>query len=174
MTGLKIHWLLIVVLSISVYTDIRNSRIPNYLTYPAVLVGIAYGVFNWGVHGFLLSFVGLALGLAMLLPFYALGGMGAGDVKLMGAVGAFLGPKGIFVAFLFTALAGGIYALVLFAIHGRFKQTLLRYALMGKMAMVGHKLVYIPAPPETAGEPKLRYAIAIAVGTIASFFVKFI
>ncbi len=54
---------------------------------------------------------GLFLGVAFLLPVYLIGGMGAGDVKLMGAVGSILGPQGVFIAFLYSAIAGGLYAL---------------------------------------------------------------
>jgi len=169
--GSTIPWLLVLILAISVYFDVRNRRIPNLLTFPAALAGIALHTFNSGIHGFSFSITGLILGLAVLLPFYAMGGMGAGDVKLMGAVGAFLGPKGLFIAFLLTGLVGGIYALILFALHGHLKNTLMRYGLMAKMILVGHKIAYIPAPPEAAGKPKLRYAVAIAIGTVLSFFV---
>jgi prepilin peptidase CpaA len=107
------------------------------------------------------------VGIAILLPFYLLGGMGAGDAKLLGAVGGLLGPKGVFLAFLFTALVGGIYALVLLAYHGFLKKAFLRYGIMLKTFFLTGNFIYIP-PPERERKPKLWYGLAIALGTFLS------
>ena len=78
--------------------------------------------FAAGIDGFFFSLKGIAVGIGVLLIPYLLGGMGAGDAKLMGAVGGFLGAKGVFGAFLLTAAIGGIYALLtIFFFSSHFK-----------------------------------------------------
>jgi prepilin peptidase CpaA len=124
-----------------------------------------------GLNGFFLSIAGLFLGVAVLIIFHFLGGMGGGDVKLMGAVGAFLGPKGVFIAFLATALVGGMYALILFAFHGQLSKTLNRYWLILKTGLLTGKVFYVP-PSEGEKKPRLRYGVAIALGTVLSVAMK--
>ena len=97
-----------------------------------------------------------SLGIALLILFHLLGGMGGGDVKLMGAVGAFLGPKGVLIAFLATALIGGIYALILLSFHGQLGKTLERYWLILKTYFLTRKVFYVP-PSEGEKKPRLRY-----------------
>src|SRR5512136_548273 len=94
-------FILLIVLAIAAITDVRTRRIPNWLTYPTMGAGLSYHVYANGWQGFLFGLEGLLLGFALLLVFYLLGGMGAGDVKLMAGVGSILGPKIVFVAFLF-------------------------------------------------------------------------
>jgi prepilin peptidase CpaA len=147
--------------------DLRFHKIPNWLTFPAAALAIAYHTVMNGFGGFLFSLEGIAVGIAILLPFYLLGGMGAGDAKLLGAVGGVLGPKGVFLAFLFTALVGGIYALVLLAYHGFLKKAFLRYGIMLKTFFLTGNFIYIP-PPERERKPKLWYGLAIALGTFLS------
>ena len=145
-------------------TDICSHKIPNWLTFPAIIAGVIYHSTTAGIQGCLLSVAGALLGMAFFLPFYIKGGTGAGDVKLMGAVGAFLGPAGVLYAFLFSSMAGGIYAVLLLIRHGLFKETFMRYRDMVGAFLFLHKMLYIP--PE-AKMPVLRFGIAIAVGTIS-------
>ncbi len=109
-------FILIVLLTLSVITDIKWKKIPNALTFPVMILGLIAHGFKSGYGGLIYSIEGLLLGIALLIVFYIMGMMGAGDVKLMGAVGSILGPAGVFKAFLFTAIAGGIYALILLAL----------------------------------------------------------
>jgi len=110
-------FLLTAVLIIAVVSDIRLQKIPNWLTYPAMTVRIIYRTGLKGLEGFIFSWGGIGVGVAVRIGFYLVGGTGAGDVQLMGAVGGFLGPKGVFIAFLCTAIVGGIYAILLMALH---------------------------------------------------------
>jgi prepilin peptidase CpaA len=103
-----IFLLLTIILIIASITDLRSQRISNRLTYSTMIFGLAFYSLTSGFSGFLYSIGGLFLGLALLIVFYLVGGMGAGDVKLMAAVGSLLGPQGVFHAFLGTALIGGI------------------------------------------------------------------
>jgi prepilin peptidase CpaA len=156
---------LAILLTVALYTDIKYQRLPNYLTFSGMAVGIFYHVI-FG-NGFLFSVKGLVLGTALLFIPYFLGGMGAGDAKLMGAVGAFLGAEGVFKAFILTALAGGIYAIILMIIHGCLFEALKRYGMMLKVFLTIGEFIYLP-PPEEIRKIRLCYGIAIAAGTIFS------
>jgi prepilin peptidase CpaA len=158
---------LTVALLIATIHDIRFHKIPNWLTFPAMIAGISYCIGFKGLEGFFFSIAGLGVGIAVFIIPYLFGGTGAGDVKLMGAVGAFLGPKGVFIAFLATSIVGGIYALGLLAYHGYLKEALKRHWAIFKTFIYTKKFIYIP-PSNKEQKPKLRYGVAIALGTIIS------
>jgi prepilin peptidase CpaA len=163
--------LLIVVLVIALIIDMRSHRIPNWLTYPAVLFGIGFHTLSEGLDGLLFGASGTLLGFGLLIIFYLVGGMGAGDVKLMAAVGAFLGPKGVFAAFILTALVGGIYAVVLLIRSGRIGARLAR--LDTPFAIYLGSLTCAGSLHEARGSaPKLCYGVAIAIGTTLSIALK--
>ena len=158
--------LLICILIVAAIIDIRIRKIPNLLTYPAMIAGLVYHGVMSGPNGLFFSAGGLVLGIAIFILPYLMGGMGAGDAKLMGAVGAVLGPSGVFNASVFTAIAGGIYALLLLPFHYRMHRGLFtRFATMIKTFAVTGLFIYIPAV-ENEKKPKLCYAIAIASGTL--------
>jgi len=129
-----------------------------------MLAGVSYHVMQNGAHGFFFSLCGILVGMGLLILLYFIGGMGAGDVKLLGAVGAFLGAQAVVVATLYAAIIGGIYALGLLVVHrsaarlmiGRLATSLQTYRYTGK---------FIPIPP-SSGERKLTlcYGVAIAMG----------
>ena len=103
--------LLTVVLVTATFTDLRSSRIPNLLTFTAMAIGLIAHACLAGSQGLLFSLEGIGVGLGLFLLFYASGGIGAGDVKLMGAVGAMVGPYDALIAGLLAILVGGVYAL---------------------------------------------------------------
>ena len=158
---------LIVILPIAAIYDIRFRKIPNWLTFPTMVAGIAFYTYMAGSKGLIFSVEGLLLGMALFMVFYVCAGMGAGDVKLMGAIGGILGLKGVFTAFLGTALIGGIYALILLKLHGRLKETVKRYGEIVKVFLFTGKLTYL-SPEEGTKLPVLNYGIAIALGTLFS------
>jgi len=132
-----------------------------------MLVGLTYHSLTTSWKGFVFSVEGLALGIALFLIPYIMGGMGAGDAKLMGAIGAIIGPKGVFLASLFTAVAGGIYALIVFLLNMQyFKGFIERSALTVKVFAFTKNFIPIPAD-ESEKKPKLCYGIAIAAGTFS-------
>lgn len=159
------------VLLVAVINDIKYKKIPNALTFSTMLAALIYHSAINGFGGLLFSIEGIAAGVALLIAPYLMGGMGAGDAKLMGAVGGLLGPKGVFLAFLFTALAGGLYALALLLSRGFIRNTFRRYALMARNFFSLRKLIYIP-PDEQEYKEKMRYGIAIAAGTVLSLFLR--
>ena len=109
---------------IATVIDVRTRRIPNVLTATMASVGIglaAFGISGLSIWG---SVVGLLVGLALMLPGHLLGATGAGDVKLMAAIGAIVGPALVFSAFLFSALAGGVLAVAVALRRRRLSATL--------------------------------------------------
>jgi prepilin peptidase CpaA len=157
--------LLVVVLLTAVVTDIRSYRIPNWLTFSAMALGLSIHSVLDGQHGLIIGLEGLGVGLGLFLVFYIMGGMGAGDVKLMAAVGSFLGPHGVLYAGVITMLLGGIYAVLTMVARYGFRDTLSRaWFLLTTWTL-----------PEISGVAavshssyQLRYAMVIALGTVLS------
>ncbi len=122
-----------------------------------------------GGAGIGFSLAGFALGLALLMPFYAMRTMGAGDVKLMAMVGAFLGPAGVAGATLLSMLAGGVLALVVAVWSGQLTQVAVNLQQMLLGVTSRHGGVRVPRPAVMSG--KLAYAVAIASGTAAQLML---
>jgi prepilin peptidase CpaA len=160
---------LTVVLIIATINDIQFQRIPNWLTYPAMIVGTAYHSMVNGFEGFLFGVEGIVVGMVVFIIPYLMGGMGAGDIKLMGVVGGFLGPKEVFIAFLFAGIIGGIYALGILIFSGNLKFTVKRYWAMLKLFILTRNIMYIPPSPNEMN-PRLCYGLAISLGTLLSLF----
>ncbi|MGG2025714.1 A24 family peptidase [Gottfriedia sp. S16(2024)] len=108
-----IKTVLAIVLLISLITDIRNRKILNIVTLPAIFFGFIYYTITLGFDGLIFSSKGFLAGLGFLIIPYLLGGMGAGDVKLMAAIGALMGTIFTFYAFIYTAVIGGIIGIIL-------------------------------------------------------------
>lgn len=161
---------LTIILLIAAVIDIRFHKIPNWVTFPTMIAAIVGQTSMKGFEGLLFSLEGIGVGIAILIIPYLMGGMGAGDAKLMGAVGGILGPKGVFTAFLFAAIMGGIYAVVLLALHGYLKETAKRYGTILKTFILTQQLVYIPSPTKKEKKPRLYYGLAIGSGTLICVF----
>lgn len=149
--------------------DLLYSRIPNLLTYPFMVGGILYHTSMEGLEGFVFSLEGLGLGIALLLVIYLAGGMGAGDVKLMGAIGSFLGPAGVFKAFLISAAIGGLYAVLLIVINGKSGEYMNKIVCSFKYFLFT-RTVGVMSPPLNGAVPRMRYGVAVAIGTALSIF----
>ena len=157
-------FLSIVLITVVVY-DIRVHKIPNFITYPTIVGVLLYHFLAQGPNGALSGVKGLALGLGLFIIPYLIGVMGAGDVKLMGAVGAALGARGVFITAVLASIVGGIYAIiVLSSSHHYSKRFVARHALTFKtLIRTGH---FIPIPEEESEKtPRLYYALAIVLGT---------
>jgi prepilin peptidase CpaA len=160
-----------VVTAAAVY-DLKYRRIPNALTLGAAAVAIAiHGVVN-GWSGVLLAASGLGLGVGLYFPLFALGGMGAGDVKLLGAIGAWLGPMGAVWTGLFGAIAGGIMALVVALARG-YAGTAMRNvgAMLGLWSVVGVQPVEGLTLANTASV-RLPHALPLAAGALAALWMQ--
>jgi prepilin peptidase CpaA len=154
---------LVVVLVTAMCTDIRSSRIPNSITLTAM--GFALFVHAWfdGVPGAFFSLGGLFIGLGLFLLIHLSGGIGAGDVKLMAAVGAMIGPFGALVSGLLATLVGGVYALGAMCYQWGVAATgrRLAYATQGALLSGGERWTQELRLPF-----RLRYGLAIAGGTL--------
>ena len=144
--------------------DLRTRRIPNELT--AAMTGVGIALAATGVSGVPVAgaFLGFAIGLALMLPGYAFGATGAGDVKLMAAVGAIVGPGLVVVAFLCTALAGGVLAVVVAMRRRRLSATI---AATGKLIGAGGRQQIHTATASS----RFAYGPAIAAGSVIAMFV---
>src|SRR5437667_1468535 len=151
---------------IAAWSDIRTRRIPNSITVSGAIGGLVLNSFYGGIHGTVQSLAGAALGVTIFLALYSTGGMGAGDVKLFGAVGAFAGPQALILVFVFTGLLGGIAGVALALWRGRLRQTFSRSGeiLMGVSRLRWHQ-VRAAAGPDSL---RLPYGAVIAGGTLLS------
>jgi prepilin peptidase CpaA len=165
-------WALVAVLAVAAVIDVRSNRIPNLL----VLAGLAGGMLlsvaaepGAPMRGLAPSILGALTGLACLLPFYLLRAMGAGDVKLMAAVGSFLDPSGAIGATLATLLAGGLFAVALTLYHGVARGVLKNVATMLQHPALGIPVLHDASAGNVAfansAAIRVPYAVAIAGGT---------
>ena len=109
---------------IAAVTDFRSRRIPNWLTVPALVVGVTANSFFNGWGGLKTSLLGTLVGLGVLLPFVLLRSLGAGDWKLAGALGAFTGPGLLIDLLLLSIFVAGMMAVILIIYKGRVRETL--------------------------------------------------
>lgn len=143
------------------WTDLRSRRIPNWLTVPGLVIGIAANTVLSGWSGLKASLLGAAVGLALLLPFVLLRSLGAGDWKLAGALGAFTGPSVLVDLLLASVFVAGLMAVALVIYKGRVRQTLRN---------IGHILISLvtfrlPGSRVSLDNPeslKVPYGVALA------------
>ena len=153
------------------WTDWRSRRIPNWLTVPGLFVGIAVNVLTSGWVGMKTSLLGAGLGLLVLLPFVFLRSLGAGDWKLAGALGAFVGWQALADLLVFSVLVAGVMALALVIYKGRFKQTMRNIG--GMLASMGS--FHMPGAEVSLDNPeslKVPYGVALALATLVFGFGK--
>jgi prepilin peptidase CpaA len=155
--------LLAVLLVSAIYTDLRWFRIPNWLTFAAMGLGILVQAWIGGFHGALFSLAGLGVGMGLFLLPYAGKAIGAGDVKLMAAIGSIVGPAGALSVAILSVLAGGLYALGAMTYQWGIAATSkkLAFATYGAVVTGGSTGLGDLQLPF-----KLRYGLAIAAGTL--------
>jgi prepilin peptidase CpaA len=157
---------LLVGLGTAVITDLRRHRIPNALVLGGLVTALMLQSVASGWLGLGSGLLGAATGLICFIPFYMLRGMGAGDVKLLAVVGAFLGPKGAVLAALAALIAGGL---------GSILYVCLRAALAALRATsrdgLGTLLTAAWIGADSARRDRLPYALPIAVGGCASLYL---
>ena len=158
--------ILILLLAGAAVCDYRTHRIPNWLVLSGAVFGVIYNTAMY--DDILFPLAGLGLGLLLFLPLYLIRAMGAGDVKLLAMVGAFLGPGATFIAAVASMIVGGVLAILFALVRGtalrmfRNLATLFQLGLFGAIAKSAPDLRI--SADVSAG--KLPYGVAIAIGTI--------
>lgn len=152
-----------VIVATAAVIDVRTRRVPNALTGSAALLGVALAAAGLGRVALVSSIAGCGIGLALMLPGYLLGGTGGGDVKLLAAVGTLLGPGGTLRAFVATAIAGGVLALVVSIQRRRVRATLAGTARLVESAGANRAEI-----EDLRAGNRFAYAPAIAIGAIVA------
>ncbi|HJV46795.1 MAG TPA: prepilin peptidase [Bacillota bacterium] len=155
-----LDYFLIMILIVSFVTDMRHRRILNSVTLPAMGIGLVYHLIDSGWNGLVFSGEGLLLGMGLLLIPFLLGGMGAGDVKLLAAVGAIKGVTFVFYAFIFTSIIGGLLAIAIL--------------IYQKELIPAMKRIFFALIPGTGIQPSttqlsMPYGVAIVFGTLLTY-----
>ena len=167
----EIPWILILPLLLAVTmacTDLRTRMIPNYLTLGAALAGLGFRLGYYGWWGLASGVSGLALGFGLLICFYLMGGMGAGDVKALAALGAWLGPWPTFMLALYMAIIGGLLAIGVLC-----WKRLLWAKIRHGWAVLANWVLFRPyrqeektTPPPARKIEGIPYAVALALGML--------
>jgi prepilin peptidase CpaA len=167
-------WFVTITLVVAAVIDGLKLKVPNWITFPMIISGWIYSATLSpfaGWEGLMYSLIGTAVGLALLLPLYAIGGMGAGDVKLLAGVGAWVWGTVTLYSFVVSAVVGGIIAVIMvLARKNWFKH-------QTQFWMICNEILTVKDPDKLAAiaaERKptmmlLPYGIPIAIGTIGYF-----
>ncbi|MET3699122.1 prepilin peptidase CpaA [Bacillus oleivorans] len=165
-----IDLLLWIVLIVCVITDLRERRIYNKVIYPALVLTIIFHLADSGLSGMLFSLQGFVIGMALLLIPYLLGGIGAGDVKLLALVGAMKGTMFVLIAAVYMALIGGVLALgVLLFRRGVISRLKMMFYSLGGLR-TGIKIPLTIAKDDY--KATYPYGLAIAGGAALSFMLS--
>ncbi|HEY4552831.1 MAG TPA: prepilin peptidase [Bacillaceae bacterium] len=162
--------LLLMVMAICAVTDLKERKIYNIVIFPALVITFLMQAWLFGLDGLLDSLAGFGIGLSILIIPYFMGGMGAGDVKLLAVVGAIKGYGFVLAAAVYMALIGGLLALgILIFRKGSFDRIkFLFYSLISRT----HGLKMPNYTDGSAAQATFPYGIAIVCGTLCSFFLK--
>ena len=168
------HWpvkLVSATLILAYVIDARVLKVPNWITFPLAFTGIAFHCFTSGWAGLGFAMMGLAAGLATLLPLYAVGGMGAGDVKLMAGAGAWVGMGLITSSFIANALVGGLMAVVMVALSGRTMHHLRMAGVIIRdiVTLKNPRVMFDRATERKPTMLLLPYGIPVCIGAITTF-----
>ena len=160
-----------ILLILAIVFDQRERRIPNVLILLGLIMGLSWNMYERSFLGFVFSVQGLLVGLALLFIPFAFKGMGAGDVKLLGMVGAFKGALFAFHTFIAMALWGGLIAVILLISKGQLRKTLGR--LWGGLLMHLFKVRKMQESIQLSNSGiSFPYALAIALGAVSAYFIK--
>jgi prepilin peptidase CpaA len=154
-------------LFIAVERDVHCQRIPNWLTFPACAAALLHGAFLGGPAGALDAALGAGAAFALLVLPYAVGALGAGDVKAAMALGAAFGAAAITDQLLLAIGFGGILAALRLALHRELTEALRRWAHSLTTTLVTRRLVYFPPPAGAAAARGIPFAVALALAVTA-------
>jgi prepilin peptidase CpaA len=167
-----VHLVALAIAACACVTDIRSRRIPNLLTFGGALAGVLFHVMTDSTHGLLISTTGWVVGLIVYLLPFLLGGLGAGDVKLVAALGAWLGPQAVAWLALYAGVAGGVAALAVGLFHSYLSQALRNiYLLLMQWRVVGLRPLHEVSLAGSRG-PRVAYAVPVLAGLIATIWLR--
>jgi prepilin peptidase CpaA len=153
-------------------TDIRSRRVPNVLTFGAAVVAVLFHTLDGQAGGFIQSVEGWFVGAAVFFIPFALGGLGGGDVKLLAALGAWVGPVDAVWIALYTGVAGGVLALAVALFTGYLGRALSNvWLLLSHWRVVGIRPLHEVSLDGSAG-PRLAYAIPIFAGLLVNVWLR--
>jgi len=161
-------WLLASILVVAAVIDAIRFRVPNWLTFPLIMGGWIYSTAAFGWEGLGWSLFGTAVGFALLLPAHAIGGMGAGDVKLFAGVGAWLHATQTWHAFCVSAIAGGVIAVGLMVWRRDWKKHWAQFQIIFFEAVTirDPEALSALAAQRRSSMVLLPYAVPIMLGTV--------
>jgi prepilin peptidase CpaA len=170
---MKLEYLLgLLVAFAACVTDLRSRRIPNVLTFGATAAALVFHAVTGQASGLLQSVEGWLVGAAIFFLPFALGGLGAGDVKLLAALGAWVGPLDAMWISLYTGVSGGVLALVVAASTGYLRQALSNvWLLLSHWSVAGIRPLHEISLEGSKG-PRLAYAIPIFAGTLVNVWLR--
>lgn len=171
----QIVWVAFVVTTVAAVIDFRRFHVPTALTFPLSLLGLVFHTTLGGLNGLQYSFSGIAVGILALLVFYVMGVMGAGDVKLLAAVGAWIGPANTLYVFCVAGIVAGVHSLAVLTWQRRLRVVPIIFQLtLVQMMTLGRHLMRSDSASlaETTQRPDrhryvMPFAVMIAVGVIA-------
>ena len=149
--------------TVAAIVDMKTRRVPNWLTFGVAAIGVTLASAHVDTVGPLGALEGLAVGLLLMLPGHVIGKTGAGDVKLLAAVGTLLGPGSVAMAFLYSAIAGGVLAVLVAIRRGRLQQAIESTAMLVRTG--GANVAEVERP---STNNRFAYAPAIAVGAVVA------
>lgn len=164
-------WFVTFALIVAAVIDGFELKVPNWLTFPMIISGWVYSVVAFGWEGIGWSLVGTLLGLALLLPAYLIGGMGAGDVKLLAGVGAWMHAMHVFYAFCLTAVFGAVIAIGMVLAKKAWKKHSTQFwMILGEIMTIRNPDTLAKIAAERKSSMLLLpYGIPIAIGSIVYF-----
>lgn len=153
-------------------TDLTLRRIPNVLTCGAALAAVLYGGITGGSSGVISAVAGWCGGALIFMPFFLLGGMGAGDVKLLAAIGAWIGIPDVLWAAIYTSIAGGAVAIVVALARGYLRTAVSNIGMMTRYWMTVGPRPVAGLTLESSTSNRLPYAFAIFIGTAMTLWLR--
>jgi prepilin peptidase CpaA len=154
----------------AVASDLRFHRIPNWLTLSALLAALLVSPWAGATSGPLEAAMGAALGFALLVGPYALGGFGAGDVKALMVLGAWIGPEAMLGAAGWAVIAAGAFALLMLALRGELGAFARRWGRTLFNTLTSRRIAYEPPAAGSIASGGIPFAVAIAVGLAAQWY----
>lgn len=165
-------WLVTAFVIVAATIDGWKLKVPNVLTYPFIVAGWGYSFWTAGWEGLGWSLLGTLVGLGVLFAVYLIGGMGAGDAKMLAGIGAWVWVEAVWNVFLLTVVIGGVIAAIMILVSGRWKEHVAKAQLILTELTTERntEVIFQNAAARKSEMTLLPYGIPIAIGAIAYFY----